>query len=202
MSIQPFTRIETTAFKERQSMINKINEIVDNVNSVIAYDPDDFYNKSAIDDMLNGYYTKSEIDTEFTDYYDKSTIDSMLSDNNGYKKVDVSIVRDNDNKVDLTNCNVGDLIDIKVSIAYSINGNSKTFSIENNFIIANTNMNGKLNDTTFIESVSTDNFIVHIISNYHDKKINFYGYVLDSTFTKADLTITNMSILHYDVLRG
>lgn len=37
MDIQPFTRIETTAFKERQSMINKINEIINYINTELDY---------------------------------------------------------------------------------------------------------------------------------------------------------------------
>ena len=101
MDIQPFTRIETTAFKERQSMINKINEIISECNDFDddisgKADKSDTYTKTEVDNKLSlkadksNTYTKSQIDSNLllkadksdtytkTEVYTKSEVNTIL----------------------------------------------------------------------------------------------------------------------------
>ncbi len=101
MDIEPFVRIETTAFKERQSMIDKINEIITECNDFDddisgKADKSDTYTKTEINNRLSlkadksDTYTKSQIDNELllkadksdtytkTDVYTKSETNTIL----------------------------------------------------------------------------------------------------------------------------
>lgn len=63
VNVEPFIFQKVTAFKERLQMVDKINEIVEAVNTSLL-SPDEI---------------RQMIETELTDYYDKAEIDQMFS---------------------------------------------------------------------------------------------------------------------------
>lgn len=81
VNVEPFIFQKVTAFKERLQMVDKINEIVDTINtSVIS--PDEI--RQIVENELTDYYDKAEIDQmfstiDFSPYYTKTEVDAIVS---------------------------------------------------------------------------------------------------------------------------
>lgn len=77
VNVEPFIFQKVTAFKERLQMVDKINEIIDAVNSM-DIDPEQI--QAMIEEALADYYTKEEVDElfaniDFSPYYTKTEVD-------------------------------------------------------------------------------------------------------------------------------
>lgn len=81
VNVEPFIFQKVTAFKERLQMVDKINEIVDTINtSVIG--PDEI--RQIVENELTDYYDKAEIDQmfstiDFSPYYTKTEVNAIIS---------------------------------------------------------------------------------------------------------------------------
>lgn len=80
VNVEPFIFQKVTAFKERLQMVDKINEIIETLNtSVIG--PDEI--RQIVEDELTDYYDKAEIDQmfstiDFSPYYTKTEVDTIV----------------------------------------------------------------------------------------------------------------------------
>ncbi len=80
VNVEPFIFQKVTAFKERLQMVDKINEIVDTINtSVIG--PDEI--RQIVENELTDYYDKAEIDQmfstiDFSPYYTKTEVNAIV----------------------------------------------------------------------------------------------------------------------------
>lgn len=80
VNVEPFIFQKVTAFKERLQMVDKINEIIDAVNSM-DIDPEQI--QAMIEEALADYYTKEEVDEllaniDFSPYYTKTEVDAIV----------------------------------------------------------------------------------------------------------------------------
>lgn len=81
VNVEPFIFQKVTAFKERLQMVDKINEIIDAVNS-LDIDPEQI--QAMIEEALADYYTKEEVDEllaniDFSPYYTKTEVNAIVS---------------------------------------------------------------------------------------------------------------------------
>lgn len=81
VNVEPFIFQKVTAFKERLQMVDKINEIVDAVNTSLL-SPDEI--RQMIENELSDYYDKAEIDQmfstiDFSPYYTKTEVNAIIS---------------------------------------------------------------------------------------------------------------------------
>lgn len=89
--IQPIFYEKVTAFKERMQLLEKINEIIDDINN-------NSYTKEQIDKIFEDYFTKDEImdifgNLDLTEYYTKTEINTLLANldlSDYYNKTDVN----------------------------------------------------------------------------------------------------------------
>lgn len=79
VNVEPFIFQKVTAFKERLQMVDKINEIIEAVNTSLL-SPDEI--RQMIENELTDYYDKAEIDQmfstiDFSPYYTKTEVDAI-----------------------------------------------------------------------------------------------------------------------------
>ena len=80
VNVEPFIFQKVTAFKERLQMVDKINEIVEAVNTSLL-SPDEI--RQMIENELSNYYDKAEIDQmfstiDFSPYYTKTEVNAIV----------------------------------------------------------------------------------------------------------------------------
>lgn len=192
MDISPFVRIETTAFKERQSMIDKINEIISECNDFDddisgKADKSDTYTKTEINNKLSlkadksDTYTKSQVNTILnTDYYTKSAIDDII-DNIEVDLDDYYNKSETDSLLD-DKCDVADYYD-KTAIDYMFS-HITSDGIKDVTDLVNYSFNDKritadvkTGDIIFINAVAE---LLITVGTTVNVNINYCG-VLDST---------------------
>lgn len=156
--VEPFTFQMVTAFKERLQLADKLNEVIDALNT-IEIDPEVI--REIVETMLGDYYTKTEVDNiiaslPITNVYTKTEVDSIVSAvENRVQTNEQNIATLQTTKVNITD--LSQIVDIIAETIAQIKTNKANVSDVYTKSQVDSALSGKANTTDVYTKTQVDN---------------------------------------------